>query len=70
MKANSVLSEHEEDLASDSMPELPPNYDPARAEHIRELWAAMHASHDPLEQARLWDELGEYILGLSTSQYI
>jgi hypothetical protein len=47
------------------MPELPPGYDPARAEHIRELWDAVHASDDPKEQERLWAELGQYILGPS-----
>ena len=47
------------------MPELPPGYDPARAEHIRELWDAVHRSTDPEEQERLWAELGEYILGPS-----
>ena len=47
------------------MPELPPGYDPARADHIRELWEAVHATDDPKEQERLWAELGEYILGPS-----
>jgi hypothetical protein len=49
--------------ALEPMPELPPGYDPARAEHIRELWDAVHASDDPKEQERLWAELGQYILG-------
>jgi hypothetical protein len=44
------------------MPELPPGYDPARAERIRELWDTMHATQDPEEQRRIWDELGDYIL--------
>jgi hypothetical protein len=49
----------------EAMPSLPPNYDPARAERIRELWKAMHASDDPAEKERIWDELGDYILGPS-----
>jgi hypothetical protein len=44
------------------MPELPSGYDPARAEHIRELWDTLHATQDPDKQRRIWAELGDYIL--------
>jgi hypothetical protein len=44
----------------------PPEYDSNRAERIRELYEAMHAATSEEEKARIWNELGEYILGPST----
>lgn len=45
------------------LPDLPADYDPARAEHIRELVESMRASNDPLERDRLADELSLFIFG-------
>lgn len=46
-----------------TIPPLPPDYDPTRAKRIRELWEAMQASDDRAEKERIWNELGDYILG-------
>jgi hypothetical protein len=46
--------------------ELPPTgYDPARADHIRELVEAMRDADDPKERERLAEELALFIFGSS-----
>jgi hypothetical protein len=59
MKANRVLSEHEEDLSMNAVRD----YEPADAERIQELLDALNASTDPTDRSHIKQQLSELIFG-------